>query len=355
MDESMHLPRVSTILLNWNGLEDTRECLESLSKLDYQNHEVIVVDNGSRDGSVAAIRDAFADVTVLENAVNLGFTGGNNAGIRKAMERGAAYVWLLNNDTVVDAGCLRVLVEAGERSPEAGLLSPAIHFYDRPEEIQFQGSYIRRDLREFWKIERRELLEDEQVRTNLVLWGTALLIKRSTIERIGLLNDKYFAYHEDEEYGMRANRAGIRSVVVPEARVYHKNSRSTGGLFSPIQAFLRSRNLYFLWMDGLKGLERILHVRRYLAQVISYGGALKEEGRRESVDACLDGIWHAFRGAGGSRDPEIRMPAPVRGLFRFLFSWHPFLWSRLLSGDFRAIASNVRKRAGATQATTGRP
>lgn len=351
----MHLPKVATILLNWNGLEDTRECLESLSKVDYPNHEVIVVDNGSGDDSVAVIRRAFPDVIVLENAVNLGFTGGNNAGIRRAMERGTEYVWLLNNDTAVEAGCLRALVEAGERSPESGLLSPAIHYYDQPQEIQFMGAYVRRDLQEIWKIERREQLEDAHFLSGLILWGTALLIKRSTIERIGLLNEKYFAYHEDEEYGMRANRAGIRSMVVPEARVYHKNARSTGGLFSPVQSFLRSRNLFFLWRDGLEGWDRVRHVRRYLARTISYGGALKEDGLPGSEDACLDGVWHAFRGVGGSRDPEIRMPGPVRALFRFLFSWHPFFWSSLLNGDFRAIASNVRRRIETKQEASGKP
>ncbi len=348
-------PKVVTIILNWNGLEDTVECLASLSKLDYPNHEVIVVDNGSKDGSVAAIRNAFPDVILIENAKNLGFTGGNNVGIRRGMERGAEYLWLLNNDTVIDTGALRALVRTGERSPESGLLSPVIHFYDHPQEIQFMGNYIRRDLLEIWKIERRELLENEHVRRNLVLWGTALLIKRPTIERIGRLNEKYFAYHEDEEYGIRANRAGIRSLVVPEAKVYHKNSKSTGGFFSPIQAFLRSRNLFFLWMDSLEGWDRVRYVRRYLAQVISYGSTLKAEGFPESVDACMDGVWHAFRGVGGSRNSEIRMPAPVRGLFRFLFSWHPFLWSSLLIGDFRAIASNMHKRNGLKQQASGKP
>ena len=132
-----------------------------------------------------------------------------------------------------------------------------------------------------------------------------LTLPRVTIERIGLLNEKCFAYHEDEETGIWAKKARIRSLLVPESKDYHKNSRSTGGFFSPIQAFLRSRNLFFLWMDGLGGWDRVLHVRRYLAQVISYGSTLKGEN--------------------------------------------------LLSGDFRAIASNMRRRIGMKQQASGKP
>ncbi|HZW37641.1 MAG: hypothetical protein ACM319_07855, partial [Deltaproteobacteria bacterium] len=113
--------------------------------------------------------------------------------------------------------------------------------------------------------------------------------------------------------------------------------------------FLRSRNLYFLWMDHLKGMERIFHVPRYLAQIVSRGGSLKERNLDRAVDACLDGVWHAFRGVGGPRNPEVNMPALVKVLFRFLFSWHPFLWSSLLQGNFAAIGSNLRKRLGSAK------
>jgi hypothetical protein len=166
---------------------------------------------------------------------------------------------------------------------------------------------------------------------------------------VGYLNDKYFAYHEDEEYSMRVARAGYRAIVVPEARIFHKNSRTTGSIEAPVQVFLRSRNLFFLWMDKLKGADRISYFRRYLSYVISYGGALREKNLRDSVDACLDGVWHALRDLGGPRDPKISMPSFLRRIFLFLFTWHPFLWSSLLRGDFKAIGGNIMNRLAGPQ------
>jgi hypothetical protein len=97
-------------------------------------------------------------------------------------------------------------------------------------------------------------------------------------------------------------------------------------------------------MDTLKGMKRVFHIPRYLAHIISYGGALREKSLPDSVEACMDGVWHAFRGAGGPRNPEITMPIPLRRIFHFLFSWHPYFWAGLLRGDFSGIASNIRKR-----------
>lgn len=335
-------PRVGIVVLNWNGLEDTLECIDSLVRSDYPNFHVIVVDNGSTDGSPEGILDRHPGVHLIRNGRNLGFAGGNNVGIRAARETGADWVWLLNNDTIVETNTLSQLVSSSVESTEIALASPVIRFYDERETIQFCGSYID------WKKKRIVLMKnipsDIDENTPVCLWGTALLINGSSIDKIGLLNEKYFAYHEDEEYSMRAIRAGFRNIVVPQATIYHKNSRSTGSNDAPFQVFLRSRNRYFLWMDALEGVHRIFHIPRYLADIISYGGSLREKKLAEAVEACLDGVWHAFRGAGGPRNPEITMPIPLRKMFRFLFSWHPYFWASLLRGDYSGIASDIGKR-----------
>jgi len=338
------VPKVFVIVLNWNGLADTLECIGSVKALEYPRIRILVVDNGSTDGSPSVLSQRYPDVTLLRNERNMGFTGGNNVGIAKALEAGADLVWLLNNDTVLEKDSLTQLVKRISASPEIGLASPVIHFQESPRQVQFSGSYIDWKKKRIVKLAEGESLPDAGA--DVSLWGTALLIRRSVLERIGFLNDKYFAYHEDEEFCMRAARAGYRAIVVPEARIYHKNARSTGSNDAPIQVFLRSRNLYFLWMDTLKGFERIRHVPRYLAQIVSYGGDLREKGLGRSVDACLDGVWHAFRGVGGPQVPGVVMPRPIRALLVFLFSWHPFLWSCLLRGDFAGIRSNLRRRFG---------
>lgn len=336
-------PKVSIVILNWNGLEDTSECLRSVMDLEYDNREIILVDNGSVDGSVKTLQRLFPSITIMENKENVGFARANNQAIEYALARGTDYVWLLNNDTVTLPDALSKLVSAAE-SPEIGLASPIIYFLEPREKIQFCGSVIDWENKRIRHIESLEELANIEPGENLSLWGTALLMKHRTLSDVGYLSEKYFAYHEDEEYCLRVARAGYRCVVVPEARIFHKNSRSTGNNDAPMQVFLRSRNLFFLWMDALRGMDRILHVPKYLAHIVSYGGSLKEKNLPDSVEACLDGVWSAFRGAGGPRNPEITMPIPLRKMFHFLFSWHPYFWADLLRLDFPQIASNIRKR-----------
>ena len=349
MDDLKHSPKVTTIILNWNGMRDTLECIESVRTLEYPDVRILVVDNGSTDGSPSIIRKKFPSVVLLENKKNLGFTGGNNLGMKKALEMGTDYLWLLNNDTVLEKDTLKHLVTMSQDSPEVGLASPVIYYHDSPDRVQFCGSYIDWEGKRIVKLEDGDSLPDGGV--NVSLWGTALLIKRTVVERVGYLNEKYFAYHEDEEYCMRVAKAGFRCIVVPDARLLHKNSRSTGSNEAPMQVFLRSRNLFFLWMDILEGRERVSHVRKYLAHIISYGGLLREKKLTESVEACMDGVWNAFRGAGGARNPDLTMPVPMKMLFRFLFSWHPFLWTCLLEGDIQGIRSNIKRRMRDTGTT----
>jgi GT2 family glycosyltransferase len=336
-------PKVSIVILNWNGLEDTTECLRSVMDLEYDHREVLLVDNGSSDGSVKTLRSLFPSITILENKENVGFARANNQAIEYALGGGTDYVWLLNNDTVTPPDALSKLVSAAE-SPEIGLASPLIYFHDSREKIQFCGSIIDWENQRIRHIESLEELANVEPGENLSLWGTALLMKRRILTDVGYLSEKYFAYYEDEEYCLRVARAGYRCVVVPETRIFHKNSRSTGCNDAPMQVFLRSRNLYFLWMDALGSTDRILHVPKYLAHIVSYGGSLKEKNLPDSVEACIDGVWSAFRSMGGPRNPEITMPMPLRFFFRFMFSWHPFAWASLLRGDFAGIGSNIKKR-----------
>jgi len=344
-------PKVSIVILNWNGLEDTSECIRSVMNLEYDNREVILVDNGSVDGSVKTLQGLFPSITIMENKENNGFARANNQAIEYALAKGTEYVWLLNNDTITVPDALSKLVSAAE-SPEIGLASPIIYFHEPGGKIQFCGSIIDWQNKRIRHIERLEELASVESGENLSLWGTALLMKRRTLSDVGYLSEKYFAYHEDEEYCLRVARAGYRCVVVPEARIFHKNSRSTGSNDAPMQVFLRSRNLFFLWMDALRGMDRIHYVPKYLAHIVSYGGSLKGKNLPESVEACLDGVWSAFRGVGGPRNPEITMPLPLRILFRFLFSWHPYFWASLLRADFARIRADMAKRAGADRTTT---
>lgn len=331
------------IILNWNGLQDTLECLESVSNLDYQNYSVVLVDNASTDNSVQTIKHTYPNVTLIENKENLGFTGGNNIAMHYAMDHLADYVWLLNNDVIVEPDTLSKLVTEAEKSPDIGLVSPVIYYYDEPEQIQFCGSYI--DWENYRIRHAKDIETWSQINRNqfISLWGTALLIKSNVIKKIGYLNSKYFAYHEDCEYCIRSAKASYKIILELSAKVYHKDSRSTGSRRSPMQVFFRVRNKYFLWMSNLSGLEKFTYFRKFMAQTISYSALLRKDNLDESADACFDGAWFAIHGIGGTWNSNIKMPS----IFKKIFSWHPHFYANLLQGNISYIASEVLRRTKA--------
>jgi hypothetical protein len=334
-------PKVSIIILNWNRVQDTLECLDSVFKSDYPNYEVIVVDNGSTDRSAPCIREAYPKVIVLENEKNLGFTGGNNQAMRYALQRNADYVWLLNNDTIIEKDTLTKLVNEAERHDEIGLISPVIHYSGKTDEVQFGG--IRIDLEGYAYREMSPLsVPDDEVRKmDNLLVGTALLIKRQVVDDIGYLDENYFAYVEDFEYCMRAKRSGHDSSVLSSAIIYHKDAEWKVKKRKPTVVFLRSRNTYFFWMGILDGRrQKFRYSLNYLADRISFFSNLRKEGHIEASHACLDGVWAALRGIGGPRDDNVKMPRALKGIL----SWHPYFWVGLLKGDFKATLMTTINR-----------
>jgi len=136
-------PRVFIITLNWNGKDDTLECLASLRKLDYPNYVIVVIDNGSIDGSVAAIRAQFPEVTIIENKENLGYAKGFNTGLQYGYEKGADYFLIPNNDTVVDSQTVSWLVKTAHGHDKIGFVTGKVYWYTKPETVLAQGKYRR--------------------------------------------------------------------------------------------------------------------------------------------------------------------------------------------------------------------
>lgn len=222
-------PAVSTIVLNWNGLADTRECLESLRHIDYSPNRIVVVDNGSAADEASALEQEFSGfVEVVRNPENLGFAGGMNVGMRQALEAGAEYVLLLNNDVTVDRGLLAAMVAAARRHPDLGAASPKAYFRDRPDIIYSTGGCVN-----LWTGTARQIgrdqadhgqFESEAVRDYAD--GLCMLIPASAIETVGLLDEEYFTYWEETDWCLRAREKGLRCYYVPEARVWHRAARS---------------------------------------------------------------------------------------------------------------------------------
>ncbi len=212
-------PNVSIVLVNWQGADDTIACLESLYELDYSNFGVIVVDNGSADNSVERIPTTYPEVTLLRSGSNLGFAGGSNVGIRYALKHGAGYIWLLNNDTVVEPNALTAMVDLAEGDSKIGAVGSVLFYMDRPEVVQAWGggrvSFVTGRSRHLVKQGKLDYLT-----------GASLLAKRDVFEEVGLLDEGYFMYWEDTDFCLRIRRAGWRLAVAEESTVYHKESSS---------------------------------------------------------------------------------------------------------------------------------
>jgi GT2 family glycosyltransferase len=242
-------PRVEIVLLNLNGYNDTRACLESLANVNYANFGVIVVDNGSTDGSGARLQREFPDVQVLESKENLGFSAGNNLGIEHALSKSAAYVLLLNNDTVVDPAFLSRLVETGERAPQVGILGPKICYASEPKRVWYAGGNVNYAAGMCTHRGQGELDFDDRfsrVEQTQFVTGCAMMVKACVFQDVGLLDARLFVYWEDADFCMRAQKAGYRFVFVPLALVWHKIS-STCGPESSFTRYLFTRN-HLLWV-----------------------------------------------------------------------------------------------------------
>ena len=343
----MKPPLVYIIILNWNGCRDTIECLESVFKLDYDNFKVIVVDNGSIDDSVLVIRKRYPQVILIENRENLGYTGGNNIAMHYAMEQGAEYMWLLNNDTLIERNTLEKLVGTAGKSDEIGMVSPVIYYLGEPEEIQFCGCCIDWKNLNLIKFENTEdaLSGESKMPDQIWLWGTALLIRSKVILKVGYLDEQYFAYWEDVDYSIRANIAGFRNVVDHSARIYHKLPRARIGEINhpPHYFYYMARNEYLFWTKYLKGLKKVLFLKRYLGDVILLCGGCFNHESNECVDACFKGVASGVRKIGGPWERSIEQTYVLRKL-RGIFSWHPNLWGNLLKGNYAHIVSEVVKR-----------
>lgn len=209
------LPKIFIIILNYDGKDTIRACLESVYKSDYPNYEVIISDNASRDGSAELAKKYFSRVHFILNEKNIGFAAGNNVAIRFALEKFADYIFLLNNDATLGKDTISKLAAEAEKNEKGGIISPVI--LDKYDKIWFAGGGIK------WLKMRTEHHRDtlQYVSTTDYVSGCAMLVKKDVFREIGLLDEKYFLYYEDADFCLRARKKGFQCLVVPDARVTH--------------------------------------------------------------------------------------------------------------------------------------
>ncbi len=223
-------PLVYVVILAWNQKEMTAECVESLLASQYLNMRLVVVDNGSTDGTSEYLAERFPEIEILRSPINLGIARGYNIGLEYALEHAAEYVLVANNDVVVEQTMLRFLVEALEGIPKAGIGLPKIyHYYGDRERLWCTGAYWRKfpPTVKMMGVNVKDSHRFSHMREIEYAPSCCLLIKRETLETVGYFDEGFFFYYDDWDFSVRARKAGYSIWFIPRARVWHKVSMST--------------------------------------------------------------------------------------------------------------------------------
>lgn len=275
------MPLVFIVILNWNNATDTLACLDAVAKLSYPRNAVLVVDNCSSDNSVELIRSRHPDVEILMLSQNLGYTGGNNRGIEKALHQGADYIWLLNDDTLVAPDSLQKLIDAAISEPSAGILGPKVYTYEARQTLLSAGGFFTAG----YRVQQRGVGQPDQGQYDQLaevdfVSGCAMLVRRALIEQTGMLDETFFAYEEDVEWCYRATQGGFKVLYVPQAHVWHPDTR--------MRDELSRRVVYYM------ARNRLLSIRKHRLGVSVFWVTLLQELRTLAA-WTLRGRWRHKR------------------------------------------------------------
>ena len=284
---------VAVILVNWNGFDFTKACLESLGKVDYPDFKVILVDNASQNQEGQRLKKAFPDILLIENQDNLGFAGGNNTGIRLALQQGFSHLLLLNNDTEVEPDFLGELMRTIHKNPRLGVVQPLILFLHDPKKIWSAGGKWIPTLARAVTLGDRSPIADYRFKQSALDWasGCCMLISREALLKTGLLNEQYFAYFEDVEWSLRFRNAGFEIALSEKSVIYHEAGASSKqkhaeGTLSPKVFYYHVRNQFLLLRSQKTALGLSYHLFRFMLWM----GYFLVRGRFQKMKAVATGI-----------------------------------------------------------------
>jgi GT2 family glycosyltransferase len=291
------LPRVGVVILNHNGRLLAERCLRSVVESSYPDKDVILVDNGSTDGSVDYLRRLFPDLLILENLENLGIAGGRNLGFREATYRGNDYILSLDNDARIDRQLIQELVEVAESDPRIGVVGPKTYMDDESGTIQCTGGMItytqnvcaQRGLGE------TDCGQYDQSEDVPYFPGFGFMARREVFEKLDFLDERFYGYgHEDTDFCLRAAHMGYRVVYVPKAVMWHRGSATIGG-YSPRKKYLEAVNsVYFVRKYGK--LRDCLRYGFFAGFGLIYALAVQSlRGNHTAVFAKARGLWDGLR------------------------------------------------------------
>lgn len=297
----MNEQQVFFVLVNYNALDHTLECIESIKSISYKNCSIVVVDNDSKEKSIYEIKLKYKDVHIIVNDKNYGFSKANNIGIKYALDRGADFVCLLNNDTVIEKECLTILIKAYQSQREKiGIVTgKIINYYDR-KTIWYAGgdlSNVKGDAISYG-FGKRDFSYVDQNKICSFASGCFMLIPREVVKKYPL-SEQYFLYYEDVEYCHKLYSDGYKVLYIPTAIIYHKESISTGKKSSLFSYYYTRNRLYYI-------SQNIGSPIRIVAYILTYLTFIKRclEGNLQ-VHSCLKGIGDFYIGNVGQCEQNI--------------------------------------------------
>jgi GT2 family glycosyltransferase len=315
------VPQTWIVLLTYNGLDDTRKCLKSLGRLDEPACPVILVDNGSSDGVLDIVHDEFSWCHTLRLPANVGPSAANNRGIAYALDRGAEFVILLNNDTIVSRDLVRQLLDASAHYPEFGVIGPIINWMDEPEIVMtdgvrfnppgFPGFFARRP------VTPQATTPPTVVEVDVVN-ACCMLVRAEVFRRVGLFDERFFFYHDETDFCLRARVNGLSCGILARQLVWHKGSSSLANGGRPLQRYYDARNLgLLLWKHRgarYNGRSAAASTFTYLKHLYYRYCVECEAQHPDAARAVVEGLSDALAGRYGPRQERLRPGAAGIGL-----------------------------------------
>ena len=274
----MNSKSIAIILLNWNNSNYTIDCIKSLKKTSYINKKIIVVDNASTDDSVVKISANCPNTDIIVNSKNLGFTGGNNVGIKRALKENFDFIMLLNNDTIVEKLFIEPLVDAFNSN--VGAVQPLILNYPEKETIWNNGGLIDNFFGRFITVDKNKNVKSiKKFQNKKTQWisGCCFMIKSSLVSKIGLLDEKFFVYFEDVDWSIKISDLNLELIVVQKSIIFHhegaswnSKEKTSEGYVSPYTHYLNIRNHIIILREHYKKFNPIGSLLFQIFKILTY-------------------------------------------------------------------------------------
>jgi GT2 family glycosyltransferase len=312
---------VAIVVLNYNGLEDTLKCLSSLRELR-DPATVILVDNASAVDPTEPARLAYPGIEVIRTAENLGYAGGNNRGIELALARGAEWILILNNDTIVEPRIVRELLTAFDADSTLGIIGPVVNFMEEPDAVMTDGvAFNPGPGTEFFQRIVVPVAQPPRTVPVDIVNGCCMMVKADVLRKVGMFDEAFFIVHEESDLCLRAKRAGFACAVLGESLVWHKGSSSFDRSGRQLQRYFDARNLWHLLKRHTGRVSRSRRLSASVSHYLRYAfyryDIEREAGKTAAAGAVVDGVIDGLCGRFG---PYRRRSGPGRAAGRMVFA-----------------------------------